>query len=69
MQIRLKDPNKTFFRRPYRLSTEEQSIVRDKISELMDAAIIRPSSSPFASPILLVKKKMVLIACVSIIEN
>ncbi|XP_036329462.1 uncharacterized protein LOC118741571 [Rhagoletis pomonella] len=57
MQIRLKDPNKTVNRRPYRLSFEERNIVRKKINELLNAGVIRPSCSPFASPILLVKKK------------
>lgn len=57
MQIRLKDPCKTVCRRPYRLSTEERCVVRDRIEELLRCGIIRPSSSPFASPILLVKKK------------
>lgn len=57
MQIRLKDPHKTVNRRPYRLSPEERRIVRGKIDELLKANIIRPSSSPFSSPVLLVKKK------------
>ncbi|XP_046625036.1 uncharacterized protein LOC124307441 [Neodiprion virginianus] len=57
VKIRLKDPNKTVYRRPYRLSEVERKIVRDKINELLNAKVIRPSSFPFASPILLVKKK------------
>lgn len=57
MTIRLKDPNKTVNRRPYRLSPDERQVVRSKIDELLQANIIRRSSSPFASPILLVKKK------------
>lgn len=57
MQIRLKDPHRTVNRRPYRLSPEETQVVRRKVDELLTAGIVRPSSSPFASPILLVKKK------------
>lgn len=57
MQIRLKDPHKTVNRRPYRLSPAEREAVRIKIVELLEANIIRPSSSPFSSPILLVQKK------------
>ncbi|GBP86280.1 Retrovirus-related Pol polyprotein from transposon 17.6 [Eumeta japonica] len=57
MKIRLKDPNKTVNRRPYRFSPSERQIVRNKIDELLRAGVIRPSSSPFASPILLVEKK------------
>ena len=34
--------------------------MRERISELIRANIIRPSKSPFASPMLLVKKKDVL---------
>lgn len=55
--IRLVDPHKTVCRRPYRLSPQERATVRDKVEELLAAKVIRPSSSPFASPILLVKKK------------
>lgn len=55
--IRLVDPHKTVCRRPYRLSPQERTVVREKIDELLAAKVIRPSTSPFASPILLVKKK------------
>jgi hypothetical protein len=57
LEIRLIDPNITVQRSPYRLSEAEQSIVRERISELIRAKIIRSSNSPFASPMLLVKKK------------
>jgi len=57
MKIRLIDPTKTVQRRPYRLSPEERDIVREKLSELLKCNIIRSSCSPFASPMLLVKKK------------
>lgn len=57
LEIRLKDPNKVVHRRPYRLSPQEQNIVRHKIDELLEAKVIRPSSSPFSSPMILVKKK------------
>jgi len=57
LEIRLVDSNKTVQRRPYRLSSDEKEIVRNMIKELLESNIIRPSCSPFASPILLVKKK------------
>ncbi|CAD6208687.1 GSCOCG00012753001-RA-CDS [Cotesia congregata] len=57
LKIRLVDPNVTVQRRPYRLSAEERQVVRDRVDELLKANVIRPSCSPFASPILLVKKK------------
>jgi len=57
LEIRLIDKNKTVQRRPYRLSAEEKLLVREKIEQMLEANVIRPSSSPFASPMLLVKKK------------
>jgi len=57
LEIRLLDANKTVQRRPYRLGVDEKELVRDKIKEMLAANVIRPSNSPFASPILLVKKK------------
>ncbi|XP_047543250.1 uncharacterized protein LOC125075584 [Vanessa atalanta] len=56
LKIKLIDSNRTVQRRPYRMSTEERSIVRKRVKELLEANIIRPSCSPFASPALLVKK-------------
>lgn len=43
--------------RPYRLAESEKRVVRKMIHELLINNIIRKSSSPYASPILLVKKK------------
>lgn len=57
MVINLIDPHKLIQRTPYRLAPAEKEVVREKIKELLDAGIIRESSSPYASPILLVKKK------------
>lgn len=42
---------------PYRLSFSERDSVKKMIAELLNSQIIRESRSPYASPILLVKKK------------
>ncbi|CAH2109091.1 unnamed protein product [Euphydryas editha] len=57
LKIDLIDPHKTVQRGPHQMSPSEKAIVREKIQSLLDADIIRESSSPFASPIVLVKKK------------
>lgn len=57
LKIDLIDPHKVVQRHPYRLSPTEKEVVKDKVQSLLDAGVIRESSSPFASPILLVKKK------------
>lgn len=43
--------------RPYRLSYYERELVRKIVDDLLKNDIIEPSTSPYASPILLVKKK------------
>lgn len=43
--------------RPYRLSFSERREVSTKIAEYLDAGFIRESSSPWACPIVLVRKK------------
>ncbi|KAJ2941233.1 hypothetical protein O0L34_g3428 [Tuta absoluta] len=53
MEIKL-NSDKPVYRRPYRLSLPELSVVRAKVKELLDAGIIRESCSDFASPIVLV---------------
>ncbi|CAH2105837.1 unnamed protein product [Euphydryas editha] len=57
LEIRLIDPTKVVQRRPYRLGADERQVVRNKVNELLKAGVIRPSCSPFSSPVLLVKKK------------
>lgn len=57
MEIKLQDPQKVVTRSPYRLAPAEKLTVRQRVQELLDAGVIRESSSAFASPILLVKKK------------
>lgn len=49
---------------PYRMAIPEKVILREIIDELLDNDIIRESDSPYASPILLVKKRQMTIVCV-----
>ncbi|GJW34948.1 putative reverse transcriptase domain-containing protein [Tanacetum coccineum] len=44
-------------RAPYRLAPSEMKELSDQLKELSDKGFIRPSSSPWGSPILFVKKK------------
>lgn len=43
--------------RPYRVSAKEKEIVNNQVQEMLKHNIIRPSKSPWASPVVLVKKK------------
>lgn len=43
--------------RPYRMSYSERTLVSGMVQEMVDAGIVKESSSPYASPIVLVKKK------------
>lgn len=56
MEINLHDPSPVVYR-PYRLSHKEREYVKEHVSELKQYGIIRDSESPYASPIILVKKK------------
>lgn len=56
LQIKL-EKGVVISRSPYRLAEIERDNVRKSVSNLMSIEIIRPSESPFASPVLLVKKK------------
>lgn len=56
MKIDLHDNSPVVYR-PYRLAITERQKVREMVSELLDNNIIRPSTSAYASPIVLVKKK------------
>lgn len=56
MNIDLKD-NEPVVYRPYRMSANERQEVQGMVDELVDTGIIRESNSPYASPIILVRKK------------
>lgn len=56
MTIDLEDSEPVVYR-PYRMSHSERSLVRDMVQEMVDGDIVKESASPYASPIVLVKKK------------
>ncbi|UYV80241.1 K02A2.6-like [Cordylochernes scorpioides] len=43
--------------KPYRVSAKEQEIIKEQIDEMLRDGIIRPSSSPWSFPVILVKKR------------
>lgn len=55
-EIKLKDGSTPFHIRPYRYSYEQCKAVQLQVDEFLEAEIIRPSDSPYASPYILVKK-------------
>jgi hypothetical protein len=44
-------------KRPYRMSVNELEELKKQLKELSDKGYIRPSASPWGSPVLFVKKK------------
>jgi hypothetical protein len=44
-------------KRPYRMAADELAELKKQLQELIDKGFIRPSASPWGSPILFVKKK------------
>ncbi|XP_049268850.1 uncharacterized protein LOC125757361, partial [Rhipicephalus sanguineus] len=51
------DGSRIIHRRPYRVSLAERKIIEDNVSDMLRRNIIRPSSSPWSSPVVLVQKK------------
>lgn len=56
MEINLTDSSPVVYR-PYRLSHSERAYVQGLVEEMVEHGIVRESSSPYASPIVLVQKK------------
>ena len=56
-EIKLEENSKPPSRAPYRLSFVEQDELKKQLKNLTDSKLIRPSNSPFGSPVLFVKKK------------
>lgn len=54
--IRLRD-EAPFKERPRPIHPSDREAVKQHLRELLDAGIIRESESPFASPLVLVRKK------------
>ena len=54
-------------RAPYRHSPLHQHEIQKQITHLLDKKLIRPSSSPFGAPVLLVQKKDKSLGCTLII--
>ncbi|UYV79843.1 hypothetical protein LAZ67_18000901 [Cordylochernes scorpioides] len=52
-----KKPIVTLGQRPYRVSPAERRVIQSEVEKMMETKIIRPSSSPWASPVILVRKK------------
>lgn len=44
-------------RRPYRVSSSERNIIEENVVDMLQRNIIRPSASPWSSPVVLVQKK------------
>ena len=55
-QILLKDGTNRICQRPYRYPHFQKAEIENIVAELLEVSSIRPSQSPFSSPVLLVRK-------------
>lgn len=54
-RIPLIDPSKSVCARPYRYPYHQKNEIERQIREILETGIVRESSSPFTSPVVLVK--------------
>jgi hypothetical protein len=66
--IELLPSTSPIYKRPYGMNVKDLAGLNKQIDELLSKGYIRPSSSPWGSPILFVDKKMVLEECAYIID-
>jgi hypothetical protein len=55
--ISLKDGTEPINVRPYRYAYYQKEEIEKQVHEMLNSSLIKPSTSPFSSPVLLVKKK------------
>ena len=55
-EIKLEDPKRVVSQGPYRVPHSQQAIIDDHVRDMLSQGVIRPSLSPFSSPVLLVPK-------------
>ena len=56
-RITLKDGTSPINVRPYKYPSLQKDIIEQTIKEMLEAGVVRPSQSPYSSPIVLVKKQ------------
>lgn len=62
-QIILKEGTKPINLKPYRYQAAQKDVIENMTQELLDAGVIRHSKSSFASPVVLVRRKIFLGEC------
>ena len=67
-RIVLKDGTDPISVRPYRYPSFQKNVMEELIKEMLDKGLIRPSTSPFSAPVVLVKKRIIVGDYVLIIE-
>ena len=58
--IPLKDGIEPISVRPYRYAHFQKNEIEKQVQDMLKLGLIKPNTSPFSSPVLLVKKKMAL---------
>lgn len=67
--INLKDGVEPINIRPYRYTYFQKLKIENQVNEMLNSGLIRPSTNPFSSPVLLVRKRMGLGDFAQIIRN